>query len=266
MQALTDCTDPEKEASMKTELTKKYYVNPDYSEKIKQTFANLGSKMKQLKFSLSSRKKKTHHRNGSGSTDNLSSEGRDSNEIESNDGKELRASDTELIKSNTQPLPIQKIPMHKSVDTGLEMAKFPVKKTIPTKTVLKKSPEKNVKGERLVAKANPERISHINSPPKKMFKKETTKTPVKKMPFKGPNPGPNKIGPKKVVKAVPLKSPSPRTVKAKAMWDFEAQNEKELAFSAGEIINIIDNSHEDWWKGELQGRTGWFPKDFVSLL
>ena len=30
------------------------------------------------------------------------------------------------------------------------------------------------------------------------------------------------------------------------------------------MIEILDNSDENWWKGQLRGRTGLFPKNFVS--
>src|SRR3989338_8699772 len=51
--------------------------------------------------------------------------------------------------------------------------------------------------------------------------------------------------------------------------NFEADSdikEKCLAFSAGCIINLIDNRNPAWWVGELVGKVGFFPANFVELL
>lgn len=45
-------------------------------------------------------------------------------------------------------------------------------------------------------------------------------------------------------------------------------NEDELKLAEGEIITIINKDLPDkgWWKGELRGRIGVFPDNFVELL
>jgi len=52
---------------------------------------------------------------------------------------------------------------------------------------------------------------------------------------------------------------------AKGLWDFTGENESELTFRAGEIISI-HAQQGDWWSGELHGRTGLFPSNYVQLL
>ncbi|XP_068438124.1 SH3 domain-containing kinase-binding protein 1 isoform X1 [Clinocottus analis] len=54
----------------------------------------------------------------------------------------------------------------------------------------------------------------------------------------------------------------------KVLFPYEAQNEDELALKEGEIITIITKECADagWWKGEIGGRRGVFPDNFVKLL
>ncbi|XP_053198536.1 SH3 domain-containing kinase-binding protein 1 [Scomber japonicus] len=54
----------------------------------------------------------------------------------------------------------------------------------------------------------------------------------------------------------------------KVLFPYEAQNEDELSLKEGEIINIITKECADagWWMGEIGGRQGVFPDNFVKLL
>lgn len=65
----------------------------------------------------------------------------------------------------------------------------------------------------------------------------------------------------------PSASPAQGPSRVKALYDFEPQEEGELAFRKGDVIRVINSAYEGWWKGELDGRVGIFPLTYiVSLL
>lgn len=53
----------------------------------------------------------------------------------------------------------------------------------------------------------------------------------------------------------------PRQVKAKYL--FKATNNDELCFEKGDIITVTQQVDGGWWEGTLNGKTGWFPSNYV---
>lgn len=49
------------------------------------------------------------------------------------------------------------------------------------------------------------------------------------------------------------------------MYDYTAQNDDELPFGKGQLINVLSREDPDWWKGELNGSIGLFPSNYVKL-
>ncbi|GAA6217327.1 spermatogenesis-associated protein 13-like isoform X1 [Lates japonicus] len=58
---------------------------------------------------------------------------------------------------------------------------------------------------------------------------------------------------------------SGHTVYAEALWDHVTMEEQELAFKAGDVIRVLDASHNDWWWGRGADREAWFPSSFVRV-
>ncbi|XP_054725299.1 serine-rich adhesin for platelets isoform X2 [Anastrepha obliqua] len=66
----------------------------------------------------------------------------------------------------------------------------------------------------------------------------------------------------------PSLPPKPQREYCRVEYPYTPQNDDELELKVGEIITIISMELPDkgWWKGELQGKVGVFPDNFVKLL
>lgn len=57
--------------------------------------------------------------------------------------------------------------------------------------------------------------------------------------------------------------------RAKVTFAYEPENADELKLVEGDIISILNKDiteSEGWWEGELNGKVGMFPNNFVELL
>uniref|UniRef100_A0A8C8DPX1 Osteoclast-stimulating factor 1 n=1 Tax=Oryzias sinensis TaxID=183150 RepID=A0A8C8DPX1_9TELE len=52
----------------------------------------------------------------------------------------------------------------------------------------------------------------------------------------------------------------------RALYDFTAEEDDELGFCVGDVIEVMDRSDPSWWRGRLQGRTGLFPANYTVVL
>jgi len=72
------------------------------------------------------------------------------------------------------------------------------------------------------------------------------------------NPSPPKE--KKEPPALPVK-----VIKARAKFDYESQDDKELSFKEDDVVSIIKKKG-DWWLAEHDGKTGLVPSNYLVLL
>ncbi|EMC99108.1 hypothetical protein BAUCODRAFT_65537 [Baudoinia panamericana UAMH 10762] len=75
-------------------------------------------------------------------------------------------------------------------------------------------------------------------------------------------------GKKKPAPPIPIKRiQSSQATYVTAVYDFEGQNEGDLAFREGDRIKVVKktDSVDDWWEGELRGRVGSFPANYVEV-
>ncbi|KAL0953380.1 hypothetical protein HGRIS_004619 [Hohenbuehelia grisea] len=54
--------------------------------------------------------------------------------------------------------------------------------------------------------------------------------------------------------------------RVRALHTFEPTEPGELAFDKGDIIKVVDRGYKDWWRGQLKGRTGIFPVNYVEPM
>lgn len=75
--------------------------------------------------------------------------------------------------------------------------------------------------------------------------------------------------------SAPLKLPSPALEKNQppkqhvvALYDYEATAEGDLSFKRNDRIEVVEktDNQNDWWTGRLNGATGQFPGNYVTLV
>lgn len=55
-------------------------------------------------------------------------------------------------------------------------------------------------------------------------------------------------------------------LKVKAKYDFEPQEHGELLFRCEDIIEVLEQTDANWWKGKCRGNIGMFPTPYVEIL
>lgn len=49
-----------------------------------------------------------------------------------------------------------------------------------------------------------------------------------------------------------------------ALFDHEAEEEDELNFATGDLVEVIDKPDGGWWRGRCHGKEGLFPSNYVK--
>mmetsp|Transcript_7649 Transcript_7649/g.8405 ORF Transcript_7649/g.8405 Transcript_7649/m.8405 type:complete len:1044 (+) Transcript_7649:102-3233(+) len=79
-------------------------------------------------------------------------------------------------------------------------------------------------------------------------------------------PGPKKMGfgapkgPKMLPKGKPAQP------QAKALYDYQGSTAEELSFGVGDVIIVHQKDPGGWWEGELNGKRGWVPANYLQEM
>ncbi|KAF9000643.1 SH3 domain-containing protein [Cyathus striatus] len=62
--------------------------------------------------------------------------------------------------------------------------------------------------------------------------------------------------------------PAAPSVRARAIWSYNENgvDPDDLSFSAGDIIEIVEETNADWWKGRFNGKEALFPANYVEKI
>ncbi|KII71602.1 Unconventional myosin-Ie [Thelohanellus kitauei] len=71
------------------------------------------------------------------------------------------------------------------------------------------------------------------------------------------------LGPAKIPE-VPKRTKS--VVQYKAIFDYNANDDDELTFHTGDIIEVLHEDTSGWWEGKLNNKTGIFPYNYVKKI
>ncbi|KAJ3476481.1 hypothetical protein NLI96_g11129 [Meripilus lineatus] len=82
-------------------------------------------------------------------------------------------------------------------------------------------------------------------------------------PTVSPSPGPSAAS---TSTTKPAPDHASIVTRVRALYAFEPTETGELAFEKGDIIKVVDRGYENWWRGQLKGRTGIFPVNYVEPL
>jgi hypothetical protein len=67
------------------------------------------------------------------------------------------------------------------------------------------------------------------------------------------------------VPEVPAEAPSTKVGAVHvALYSYESDQPTDLVFNGGDHITILETNEDGWWRGECNGREGWFPASYVD--
>ena len=64
----------------------------------------------------------------------------------------------------------------------------------------------------------------------------------------------------------PKPSRKPKGVFARVLYDFAGEDQDELPLREGQKVRVTRQHESGWWTGEINGKVGMFPANYVELL
>lgn len=56
----------------------------------------------------------------------------------------------------------------------------------------------------------------------------------------------------------------PGQERVRALYSFQPETSRDLAFQAGDVLVVLSKGHPDWWEAEMNGRAGLIPSNYVE--
>jgi len=91
-------------------------------------------------------------------------------------------------------------------------------------------------------------------------------TPIQVQPVQNNPGGRGRAQPGRGTAPPPQQPQQSSQPKAKAMYAYAGQTQDELSFKDGDIIIIHKKDPGGWWEGELNGKRGWIPANYVQEI
>jgi hypothetical protein len=77
----------------------------------------------------------------------------------------------------------------------------------------------------------------------------------------------NEKTPVPVPRREPVELPAYSICTVEAVYDFKGEDpSSDLSFKAGDVIQVTEYVNDDWWRGNLHGRSGIFPQNHVKKI
>ncbi|KAJ3567853.1 hypothetical protein NP233_g6088 [Leucocoprinus birnbaumii] len=89
------------------------------------------------------------------------------------------------------------------------------------------------------------------------------KLPRSNSPASFPTPTPRAAVPPPLPAPAPA---APAVPQARALWAWTGQDAGDLSIAQGDIIEIVEETNNDWWTGRVDGRQGIFPASYVERV
>jgi hypothetical protein len=56
------------------------------------------------------------------------------------------------------------------------------------------------------------------------------------------------------------------TTLVRALFEYQGTTETELDLRENDVVTVLKQDRSGWWQGEIDGRIGWFPFNYVQVI